>query len=180
MREANQAIRVAAVSLRHPRRFVHDQFHFRFPSSHCSLRHAPWARPESIQGPDGRTRVDKGGRGFPSCSSTAAVGTVRNGVRSSRTSRASRRAVACDLRGMGESDPSASGDDSAGAMAAGLDAVTRAPGIRRFVLAGYSYGGAGAAAYAAAHPSAWPASRWSMQRAASPGPTRSPPGSNRL
>ena len=37
-------------------------------------------------------------------------------------------------------------------MAAGLAAVTRAPGIRRFVLAGHSYGGAVAASYAAAHP----------------------------
>ena len=53
---------------------------------------------------------------------------------------------------MGESDPSASGDGSVDAMAADIDAVTRALGLRRFVLAGHSDGGAVAASYAAAHP----------------------------
>jgi len=66
--------------------------------------------------------------------------------------RKSRRAVAFDLRGMGQSPAPANGDYSIGAMAADVAAVVDALRIRRFVIVGHSYGGAVVAAYLAAHP----------------------------
>jgi len=66
--------------------------------------------------------------------------------------RKSRRAVAFDLRGMGESDLARNGDYSVDAMTDDVQAVAGALGLRRFVIVGHSYGGAVVAAYAAKHP----------------------------
>ncbi|MEO8035882.1 MAG: alpha/beta fold hydrolase, partial [Acidobacteriota bacterium] len=62
------------------------------------------------------------------------------------------RAVALDLPGFGRSTAPANGDYSLEAMAAAVDHAVQAIGLRRFVLAGHSYGGAVVATYAAAHP----------------------------
>ena len=66
--------------------------------------------------------------------------------------RKTRRAVAVDLPGMGNSSPAANGDYSPKANAAAIDAAVSSIGLKRFVVVGHSYGGAVAATYAAAHP----------------------------
>jgi pimeloyl-ACP methyl ester carboxylesterase len=66
--------------------------------------------------------------------------------------RASRRAIAYDLRGMGRSPVPAGGDYSLGAMTSDLEALTQRLRLKRFVLVAHSYGGAIAATYAARHP----------------------------
>jgi pimeloyl-ACP methyl ester carboxylesterase len=66
--------------------------------------------------------------------------------------RASRRAIAYDLRGMGQSPASPDGDYSLGAMVADLETLTQRLRSKRFVLVAHSYGGAIAATYGARHP----------------------------
>jgi pimeloyl-ACP methyl ester carboxylesterase len=68
--------------------------------------------------------------------------------------RSTRRALAFDLHGMGESAPSAKNDYSIEAYVADLAAVVDQvqPPLPRFVLVGHSMSGAVVTAYAAAHP----------------------------
>ena len=106
-----------------------------------------------IRGPQGRLRVDDGGRGGPPV-------LFVHGNSGNRTQwaaqlahlRAARRAVAFDLRGMGESEPAANADYSVEGFAEDVAAVADALGLQRFVLVGHSYGGAVVAAYAGKHP----------------------------
>ncbi len=63
-----------------------------------------------------------------------------------------RRAVALDLRGHGDSEAKASRDTPVDRFADDLGTVADGLGLGRFVLAGHSFGGAVALAYAAAHP----------------------------
>ncbi len=70
--------------------------------------------------------------------------------------RPTRRAVALDLRGHGESDPAdhgeASGEYSVAAFALDILAVADELGLRRFVLVGHSFGALPAIEFAATHP----------------------------
>ncbi len=66
--------------------------------------------------------------------------------------RRTRRAVALDLRGHGDSDPAEDGDYSIEALAGDVAAVADQLGLRRFVLAGHSLGGSVAIEYAGRHP----------------------------
>lgn len=66
--------------------------------------------------------------------------------------RATRRAVAFDLRGHGRSTPPAGGRVSIKDLAGDVGAVADELGLRRFVLVGHSLGGAVAGCYAGAHP----------------------------
>ena len=66
--------------------------------------------------------------------------------------RGSRRAVALDLHGMGESAPSAAADYSIGSFAGDVAAVVEGLRLGRVVLVGHSMGGHVIAAVAAAHP----------------------------
>jgi pimeloyl-ACP methyl ester carboxylesterase len=66
--------------------------------------------------------------------------------------RRTRRAVAFDLRGMGQSAPPADGDYSIAAMVSDIEVVADALHLRRFVIVGHSYGGAVVTTYAAKHP----------------------------
>jgi pimeloyl-ACP methyl ester carboxylesterase len=61
------------------------------------------------------------------------------------------RVIAYDLRGHGESEPAAAGDYSVEAEAADLDAVLRAAGADRAVVAGHSLGGMTIVAWAREH-----------------------------
>ncbi len=63
-----------------------------------------------------------------------------------------RRAVALDLRGMGESDPASGADYTVEGFAGDVAAVAEGLGLSRFILVGHSFGGAVVAAYAGAHP----------------------------
>ena len=66
--------------------------------------------------------------------------------------RPTRRAVAFDLRGMGQSAPAPDGDYSVKAMASDVAAVADALHLKRLVIVGHSYGGAVVAQYVATHP----------------------------
>ena len=107
-----------------------------------------------IAGPQGRLRVDDGGAGGP----LPVLFVHGNGGNHNQWRyqlehvRMTRRAVAFDLRGMGESGPARNGDYSIDAMTDDVQAVADALHLRRFVIVGHSYGGAVVAAYAAKHP----------------------------
>lgn len=110
--------------------------------------------PRFVNGPQGRLRVDDGGSG-------AAVPVLfvhGNGASLVQWRhqldhvRKTRRGVAFDLRGMGESDAAHNGDYSVAAMTDDVQAVADALHLRRFVIVGHSFGGAVVAAYAAKHP----------------------------
>jgi pimeloyl-ACP methyl ester carboxylesterase len=66
--------------------------------------------------------------------------------------RRERRAAAVDLRGHGDSDPADDGDYSIESMAGDVAAAADQLGLRHFVLAGHSLGGAVAVEYAGRHP----------------------------
>jgi pimeloyl-ACP methyl ester carboxylesterase len=107
-----------------------------------------------IAGPAGSLHVSDGGRG----AALPIVFVHGNGANLTQWQaqldhfRTSRRAVALDLRGMGQSAIPANGDYSVLAMAEDVAAVVDALRLARFVIVGHSYGGAVVAAYAAAHP----------------------------
>jgi len=110
--------------------------------------------PEFVRGPQGRLHVDDGGRG----GATPIVFVHGNGANLTQWrdalahARATRRAVALDLRGMGASEPAANGDYSVEGVSEDLGAVVDALGLKRFILVGHSYGSHIVAAYAARHP----------------------------
>jgi pimeloyl-ACP methyl ester carboxylesterase len=117
----------------------------------ASCAHAPVSGP--VTTPNGAIYVDDGGRG-----GLPVLFIHGNGADSTQWDaqlahlRKARRAVAVDLPGMGRSAPAAKGDYSLKANAAAVDAAVSSIGLTRFVVVGHSYGGAVAAAYAAAHP----------------------------
>ena len=107
-----------------------------------------------IAGPQGRLHVSDGGGG----KLLPVLFVHGNGANLTQWSaqldhlRATRRAVAFDLPGMGKSEVPANGDYSIKAMEEDVDAVANALRLTRFVIVGHSYGGAVVAGYAAAHP----------------------------
>ncbi|MGZ8853629.1 MAG: alpha/beta fold hydrolase [Thermoanaerobaculia bacterium] len=107
-----------------------------------------------IDGPQGRLRVDDGGSG----PALAVLFVHGNGANHNQWRhqleylRKTRRAVAFDLRGMGESDVPRNGDYSIDAMVDDVQAVADALHLSRFVIVGHSYGGPVVAAYATKHP----------------------------
>ena len=115
---------------------------------------AHMSSPGFVTGPQGKLRVDDGGSGR----ALPVLFVHGNGANHNQWRyqlehvRKTRRAVAFDLRGMGESDPARNGDFSIDAMADDVQAVADALHLRRFVIVGHSYGGAVVAAYAAKHP----------------------------
>ncbi len=106
-----------------------------------------------IQGRQGRLRVDDVGHGgLPVLFVHGNGGNRRQWAAQLEHLRRTRRAVAFDLRGMGESDPAGNADYSVAGFAEDVAAVADALGLERFVLVGHSYGGAVVAAYAGKHP----------------------------
>ncbi len=106
-----------------------------------------------IPGPAGSLAVDDGGRG------RVAVVLVHSGGGNTthwsaqlQHLRTTRRAVALDLRGHGQSEPPRNGDYSIEAMAGDVAAVADRLALERFVLVGHSLGGGVALSYAGAHP----------------------------
>ena len=123
------------------------------PSSAASSAATAPASPFFIEGPAGRLSVDDGGRG-----GLPVLFVHGNGSNKAQWAaqlahlRASRRAAAVDLRGMGLSDPAAGGDYSVEAFAADVAAAADALKLGRFVLVGHSFGGSVICAYAGRHP----------------------------
>ena len=108
----------------------------------------PW-----IAGPQGRLRVDDGGSGGLPVLFVHGNGGNRTQWKAQLDHlRTTRRAVAFDLRGMGESDPAGNADYSVAGFSQDIAAVADALGLDRFVLAGHSYGGAVVTDYAGRHP----------------------------
>ena len=115
---------------------------------------ADTATRRAVPGPVSRLRVDDGG----ASDRTPVVFVHGNGASLTHWSealahvRASRRAVALDLRGNGESQPVREARYGVEDVAQDVGAVADALGLGRFVLVGHSYGGSVVGAYAAAHP----------------------------
>ena len=127
-------------------------------SSGASTPGAAGMPPGFIAGPSGKLRVDDGGP----AGATAVRVVFVHGLAANHHVwdatldhvRASRRALALDLHGMGESALSAKHDYSIDSYVADLAAAVdqAQPPLPRFVLVGHSMAGAVVSAYAAAHP----------------------------
>lgn len=66
--------------------------------------------------------------------------------------RKTRRAIALDLRGHGQSKPNANGEFTIDLLVADVHAVVNELGLQKFILVGHSMGGSVAVAYAGAYP----------------------------
>jgi pimeloyl-ACP methyl ester carboxylesterase len=111
------------------------------------------ARGSAINGPAGRIHVDDGGSGgLPVVFAHSFAGSGAHWFASLAHLRPTRRAIAIDLRGHGESDPPAAGSYGVVDLAADIAAVVDSIGLDRFVLVGHSMGGAAAIAYSGANP----------------------------
>lgn len=107
----------------------------------------------TINGPVGRIHVDDGGEGgMPVVFVHSFAGASDHWFASLAHLRPTRRAVAIDLRGHGESDPPPAGSYAPVDLAADIASVVDSLGLDRFVLVGHSMGGAAAIAYAGANP----------------------------
>ena len=109
---------------------------------------------ESIPGPGGKLFVDDGGSGgVPVVFIHSFAGDSTHWTEQLKHLRKTRRAIALDLRGHGQSQPPANGDYSIDALEADVTAVVDTLKLDRFVLVGHSLGGPTAIAYAAENPS---------------------------
>ena len=97
--------------------------------------------------------VDDGGPGgLPVVFVHSAAGTTGHWSHQLEHLRASRRALAVDLRGHGRSAAPASPETTVEQFSEDIGAVADALGLERFVLVGHSFGGAVATAFAGRHP----------------------------
>jgi len=114
---------------------------------------APKATVERISGPAGALRVDDNGAGgVPVVFVHSFAGSKAHWAAQLAELRKTRRAVALDLRGHGQSERPAGGDYAVESLARDIAAVADGLGLKRFVLVGHSLGGAASIAYAAEHP----------------------------
>ena len=110
------------------------------------------AKVERIAGPAGALRVDDGGAGgVPVVFVHSFAGSKAHWAAQLAELRKTRRAIALDLRGHGQSERPAGGDYTVDSLAKDIAAVVDELGLRRFVLVGHSLGGAAAVAYAREH-----------------------------
>jgi pimeloyl-ACP methyl ester carboxylesterase len=106
-----------------------------------------------IQGPAGTLHVDDGGTGgIPVVFVHGYGGDTEQWSAQLAHLRASRRAVAIDLRGHGQSASPPGNDYAVESLAEDIGAVVDTLRLSRFVLVGHSMGGSAAIAFAAAHP----------------------------
>jgi len=104
-------------------------------------------------GPAGRIHVrDEGSGGLPVVFLHSYAGNADHWSNQIDHLKSTRRVIAIDLRGHGQSDPPASGHYDVDSLAADVSAAVDALHLQRFVLVGHSMGGSAAIAYAAAHP----------------------------
>lgn len=108
---------------------------------------------KQIKGSAGSLHINDGGAGgLPVVFVHSFAGDVTHWTAQLAHLRKSRRAVAFDLRGHGQSEPSARNDYAIESLAADLAAVVDALQLECFVLVGHSIGGAVALEYAAQQP----------------------------
>jgi pimeloyl-ACP methyl ester carboxylesterase len=118
-----------------------------------SLETTAPAHPATIKGPAGRIHVDDGGSGgLPVVFVHSFAGSSGHWFAPLAHLRPTRRAIAIDLRGHGESDPPAAGSYDVVDLAADIAAAVDSLELERFVLVGHSMGGAASIAYAGANP----------------------------
>ena len=97
--------------------------------------------------------VDDGGAGsVPVVFIHASAGNTQQWSAQLNHIRTTRRAIALDLRGHGQSLPPANGDYAIDSMAQDIRTVIEQLGVERFILVGHSMGGSVAGAYAGAYP----------------------------
>jgi pimeloyl-ACP methyl ester carboxylesterase len=107
---------------------------------------------QRIAGPSGRIHIDDGGRGgIPVVFIHSFAGNTTHWSSQLMHLRPSRRAIAFDLRGHGNSEPATDNDYSIQSLCGDLSAVINALNLRKFVLVGHSLGGSVAIAYAGQH-----------------------------
>lgn len=107
----------------------------------------------TVYGTAGKIHVDDGGAGgVPVVFVHAFSGNSGHWAGTLAHLRATRRALAFDVRGHGQSAAPAPGGYAVDSLAGDIGAVADQLGLERFVLVGHSLGGAAAAAYAGAHP----------------------------
>ncbi|HEX4381368.1 MAG TPA: alpha/beta hydrolase [Myxococcales bacterium] len=121
----------------------------------CAVaRPAPVAAPEQlrfVEGPAGKLHVSDGGSGgTPVVFVHGLAGDLEIWRPQLDHLRETRRAVALDLRGHGQSDPPRDGNWTLEGLAEDLDAATK--GLPRFVLVGHSMSGTVLQIFAARHP----------------------------
>ena len=110
-------------------------------------------RQNTVTGPSGLLAVDDGGSGgIPILFVHSFAGSSAHWQTQLVHLRATRRAVAMNLRGHGGSASPLDNDYSVPALASDIATVADALKLRRFVLVGHSMGGAAAVAYAGMHP----------------------------
>jgi pimeloyl-ACP methyl ester carboxylesterase len=108
---------------------------------------------ERVAGPAGALRVDDSGTGgVPVLFVHSFAGSKSHWAAQLAELRKTRRAVALDLRGHGQSERPAGGDYAVRSLAKDIAAVADGLGLERFVLVGHSLGGAASIAYAGEHP----------------------------
>lgn len=107
----------------------------------------------AVQGPAGRLHVNDGGSGgLPVVFVHSFAGSSAHWSNQLAHLRRTRRAVALDLRGHGQSAAPDSNAYAVDALASDIAAVVDGLRLERFVLVGHSMGGAASIAYAGAHP----------------------------
>jgi len=105
-----------------------------------------------IEGPACKLFVDRGGsEGLPVVIIHSLAGNTTQWQPQLEHLRKSRRAVAFDMRGHGQSELARDHDYSLAAMAQDLSAIVDSLGLQKFVLIGHSYGGGVIAVYAGKH-----------------------------
>lgn len=106
-----------------------------------------------IPGPAGFLHIDDGGLGgVPVVFVHSFAGSTAHWAAQLTHLRKTRRAVAIDLRGHGQSDSPTRDDYAVQSLAGDITAVTDWLKFQRFVLVGHSMGGSATLAYAGAHP----------------------------
>jgi pimeloyl-ACP methyl ester carboxylesterase len=106
-----------------------------------------------ITGPTGALVADDGGQGgIPVLFLHSLGGNSTHWSRQIEHLRPTRRVVALDLRGHGQSDPAGNGDYTITGMMGDVEATADTLQLQQLVLVGHSLGGGVALAYAGAHP----------------------------
>ena len=106
-----------------------------------------------IAGPTGMLAVNDGGQGgVPVLFVHSLAGRSAHWAHQLEHLCPTRRAVAVDLRGHGQSDPPRNGDYTVSGMTGDVEATADTLKLQQFVLVGHSLGGGVALDYAGAHP----------------------------
>ncbi|MGV3710330.1 MAG: alpha/beta fold hydrolase [Gemmatimonas sp.] len=114
---------------------------------------APTTPKTTINGPAGTLHFDDGGTGGTPVLFVHSFGGETSHWRAQLDHlRASRRAIAMDLRAHGQSAAPSNGDYSVKALSTNIAAIADSLGLTRFILVGHSLGGAAALLYAGDHP----------------------------